>query len=81
MVGTAVTSTENPQLAFRPVASVAIHITPVTPVENNAPDAGVHATDTGAVPPVVVGDANVSASGCPLTDDDDTPAGHAMPSG
>jgi hypothetical protein len=44
----------NEQLAARPTASVAVHVTTVEPRLNVDPLGGVHVTDTGAVPPVTV---------------------------
>jgi hypothetical protein len=44
----------NEQLAARPTASVAVHVTTVEPMLNVDPLGGVHVTDTGAVPPVTV---------------------------
>jgi hypothetical protein len=47
--------TVNVHCAVRELASVAVHDTVVAPVENVAPDAGVHVVDTGCAPPVTDG--------------------------
>jgi hypothetical protein len=54
-VGTSVTVTGNVHELARACASVAVHDTVVDPIGNVDPDAGVHATVTGACPPEVVG--------------------------
>jgi hypothetical protein len=50
------TLTANEQLAYRRTASVATHMTAVEPTLNVEPLGGVHVADTGAVPPVSVGE-------------------------
>jgi len=56
------TATDVWHTALRLIASVAVQLTVVVPMGNVDPDAGVHATDTGGVPPVGVGAANVTGS-------------------
>jgi hypothetical protein len=51
----ALSVTENPHWARRERASVALHVTGVVPTVNDVPDAGAHATVTGAAPPTAVG--------------------------
>ncbi len=48
--GTAVTDTMKAQVPARASASVAVHVTLVSPIANADPDAGVQATVTGACP-------------------------------
>jgi hypothetical protein len=50
------------------VASVAVQVTAVVPTGKVDPEAGAHAVVIGAVPPVVVGLPNVTATGAPFGD-------------
>jgi hypothetical protein len=62
--GTGVTITENMQLPFRALASVASHVTIVCPFGNSLPDAGLHVTFTGGSPSCA-GGVSKFAVGCP----------------
>lgn len=59
-------------------ASVAVHWTSVVPIGNAEPDVRVQLTCTGATPPVVVGDANDTATALPLVDAADRLPGQLM---
>jgi hypothetical protein len=53
--GGTLTFTENPHVAVRLWASVAVQVTLVLPGANDDPDGGAQATVTGVDPPVAVG--------------------------
>jgi hypothetical protein len=61
--------------AVRPPRSVAVQRTSLDPSGNGWPDAGVHATDTGASPPCAAGVSNVTVAPAPVVVAE-TPAGH-----
>jgi hypothetical protein len=64
--GIGVTTTENMQLPFRDLASVASHVTIVCPFGNSLPDPGVHVTLTGSSPPCAGGvSKSAVGGGCP----------------
>src|SRR3954470_22921881 len=57
-ITTGVSVIENAQLAWRPCPSMTVHATGLCPIVKTAPDAGVHDTVSGTVPPRVVGAGN-----------------------
>ena len=75
---TGVSLTANAQLAWRPCPSRTVQATGVSPVVKVAPDAGVHVTVRGTVPPLVVGAANVTARAPPVTPCTVMSAGHTI---
>jgi len=52
-------------------ASLAVHVNGVVPTGNVDPEPGVHEVVIGAVPPLAVGFAKVTAMGLPVDDDAD----------
>jgi hypothetical protein len=72
------TKTDVVQLAETLRASVAVHVTRVVPPANRLPDTGVQASVTGAVPPVVVGEPNVTDTGSPSVDCPSTAGGQVI---
>ena len=54
LITSGVNVTENEHCACRDAASTAVHDTAVVPTLNVLPEAGVHVTVTGDVPPVTV---------------------------
>jgi hypothetical protein len=57
------TRTENPHVAARSNASVAVQVTAVAPSGNATPDAGAQATATGGAPSVTTGAGYDTATG------------------
>jgi hypothetical protein len=76
--GTGLTVTANVQALARDCASVAVHVTFVTPTGNAVSAAGEHTTDTGGAPPVTVGAPNPTRTAPSSGDSTSTPAGHAI---
>ena len=62
MSGTASTVTLNVHRSVRCIASVATHEAVELPMGKLEPDGGVHATVTGATPPVAIGGGNVTVA-------------------
>jgi hypothetical protein len=70
--------TLNAHVACRACASLAAQLTCVVPSGNDAPDAGVHVTDTGVAPPVTVGAESETGCEAPVIPVTVTSAGHAI---
>ena len=73
--GIGVTTTEKLQPALWPRESVASHVTPVMPLLNGVPDAGLQATVTGGAPLSGRGVSNATVGMAPLCAMTDTSAG------
>ncbi|BCS31295.1 hypothetical protein TBR22_A04950 [Luteitalea sp. TBR-22] len=80
-VGAIATVTPKLQEVVCARASVAVQLTVEEPTGTATPEAGVHATLTGAVPPVACGVTYVNGTGCPVVVRSATGAGHVNASG